>query len=60
MRKRIKSFENYIVNLRKLTYGLNDQTNKIKQNLKSNEDLFSYELNDIYVKNILYLKNLKF
>ncbi len=50
MRKRVKSFEEFVVKLRKLTYGLTDKTNKIHNPLKSEQEKFFSEINDFNVK----------
>lgn len=55
MRKRVKSFEEFVVKLRKLTYGLTDRTNKIHDTLKSEQEKFFSELNDFNVKLLIFL-----
>ncbi len=60
MRNKIKSFEEYVEKLLRLTHGLTDKTNKIHQKLKSEKDRFISELNQFYV-NYKYLTfNIKF
>lgn len=49
MRKRVKSFEEFVIKLRKLTYGLTDKNNKIHNTLKSEEEKFFSELNNFNV-----------
>lgn len=44
MRKRVKSFEDYIHKLRRMTYGTTDRTGEIGNNLDDNKDNFSGEL----------------
>lgn len=49
MRKRIKSFEEYISKLRKMTYGSNDRSSEIGMNIQSNQDNFSGEIGNFKV-----------
>jgi len=50
MRKRVKSFEEFVGKLRSLTYGLTDKTNKIHHTLKSEQEKFFSELNEFNVR----------
>ena len=49
MRKRVKSFEEFVIKLRELTYGLTDKTNRIHNTLKSEQEKFFFELNEFNV-----------
>lgn len=53
MRKRMRSFENYIHKVRKMTYGTTDRTGEICNNLDENQDNFSGELRNFKVINHL-------
>lgn len=49
MRKRMRSFEDYIHKLRRMTHGTTDRTGEIGNNLDENQDNFSGELKDFKV-----------
>lgn len=49
MRKRIRSFEEYIHKLRRMTHGTTDRSGEIGSNLNNNQDNFSSELKDFKV-----------
>jgi ppGpp synthetase/RelA/SpoT-type nucleotidyltranferase len=49
MRKRIKSFEEYVSKLRKMTYGNTDRSGEIVNNLRDNQENFSGELTNFKV-----------
>lgn len=53
MRKRMRSFENYINKVRKMTYGTTDRIGEIGNNLDENQDNFSGELRSFKVINHL-------
>lgn len=57
MRKRIKSFEEYIHKLRKMTYGNNDRSGEIGTNLQANHDNFSGELGNFKVKILIFINS---
>ncbi len=50
MRKRVRSFEEYIHKLRRMTHGTTDRSGEIGSNLNNNQDNFSSELKDFKVK----------
>lgn len=50
MRKRIKSFEEYIQKLRKMTYGSTDKIGEIGSNLDANQYNFLGDLRNFKVK----------
>ncbi len=55
MRKRIRSFEDYIHKLRRMTHGTSDRTGEIGTNLDENQDNFSDELGNFKVNSNLNL-----